>query len=116
MTTAKQYSFTEKKRIRKDFGKRRSILEVPYLLAIQVDSYREFLQEHVDAAARDDKGLHAALKAVFPISSYSGNAALEYVGYKLGEPVFDERECRNRGLSYGAPLRVTVRWSGSRLS
>ena len=109
MTTAKQYSFTEKKRIRKDFGKRRSILEVPFLLAIQVDSYREFLQEHVDASARDDKGLHAALKSVFPISSYSGNAALEYVGYKLGEPAFDERECRTRGLSYGAPLRVTVR-------
>ena len=109
MTTAKQYSFTEKKRIRKDFGKSRSILEVPFLLAIQVDSYREFLQEHVDSAARDDKGLHAALKSVFPISSYSGNAALEYVGYKLGEPAFDERECRTRGLSYGAPLRVTVR-------
>jgi DNA-directed RNA polymerase subunit beta len=104
-----QYSFTEKKRVRKDFGKSRSILEVPFLLAIQVDSYREFLQEHVDAAKRSDRGLHAALKSVFPISSYSGNAALEYVGYKLGEPAFDERECRNRGLSYGAPLRVTVR-------
>ena len=69
------YSFTEKKRIRKNFGKRRSILEVPFLLAIQVDSYREFLQEKVDAAKRDDKGLHAALKSVFPIVSYSGNAA-----------------------------------------
>ncbi|MDQ1119923.1 MULTISPECIES: DNA-directed RNA polymerase subunit beta [Pseudoxanthomonas] len=103
------YSFTEKKRIRKDFGKQRSILEVPFLLAIQVDSYREFLQEHVDAAKREDRGLHAALKSVFPISSYSGNAALEYVGYKLGEPAFDERECRQRGMSYGAPLRVTVR-------
>src|SRR5574338_874556 len=103
------YSFTEKKRIRKDFGKRRSILEVPYLLAIQVDSYREFLQEHVEPSKRSDHGLHAALKSVFPISSYSGNAALEYVGYKLGEPAFDERECRTRGLSYGAPLRVTVR-------
>ncbi|MFC3552084.1 DNA-directed RNA polymerase subunit beta [Lysobacter cavernae] len=103
------YSFTEKKRIRKDFGKRRSILEVPFLLAIQVDSYREFLQEHTDPAKREDRGLHAALKSVFPIASYSGNAALEYVGYKLGEPAFDERECRNRGLSYGAPLRVTVR-------
>ncbi|HRO64500.1 MAG TPA: DNA-directed RNA polymerase subunit beta, partial [Thermomonas sp.] len=109
MATAKHYSFTEKKRIRKDFGKRRSILEVPYLLAIQVDSYREFLQEHVAPGKREDKGLHAALKSVFPISSYSGNAALEYVGYKLGEPAFDERECRTRGLSYGAPLRVTVR-------
>ena len=110
-TTASKanYSFTEKKRIRKDFGKRKSILEVPFLLAIQVDSYREFLQEHTEPAKREDRGLHAALKSVFPISSYSGNAALEYVGYKLGEPAFDERECRNRGLSYGAPLRVTVR-------
>lgn len=109
MTTATNYSFTEKKRIRKNFGKRRSILEVPFLLAIQVDSYREFLQEHAEPTKRDDKGLHAALKSVFPISSYSGNAALEYVGYRLGDPAFDERECRNRGLSYGAPLRVTVR-------
>ena len=103
------YSFTEKKRIRKDFGKQRSILEVPFLLAIQVDSYREFLQEDLEPAKRRDVGLHAALKSVFPISSYSGNAALEYVGYKLGEPAFDERECRQRGMSYGAPLRVTVR-------
>ncbi|TKR33998.1 DNA-directed RNA polymerase subunit beta [Luteimonas gilva] len=106
MTT---YSFTEKKRIRKDFGKRGSILEVPFLLAIQVDSYREFLQENADPAKREDRGLHAALKSVFPITSYNGYASLEYVGYKLGEPAFDERECRNRGLSYGAPLRVTVR-------
>lgn len=103
------YSFTEKKRIRKDFGKRGAILDVPFLLAIQVDSYREFLQEGGDPAKRQDRGLHAALKSVFPITSYSGSAALEYVSYKLGEPPFDERECRNRGLSYGAPLRVTVR-------
>jgi DNA-directed RNA polymerase subunit beta len=110
MTTSTQhYSFTEKKRIRKNFGKRRSILEVPFLLAIQVDSYREFLQADKDPSKRDDKGLHAALKSVFPIVSYNGYAALEYVGYKLGEPVFDERECRQRGMSYGAPLRVTVR-------
>jgi len=103
------YSFTEKKRIRKDFSKRPSILEVPFLLAIQVDSYREFLQEHIAPQQRSEHGLHGALKSVFPIVSYSGNAALEYVSYKLGEPPFDERECRNRGLSYGAPLRVTVR-------
>jgi DNA-directed RNA polymerase subunit beta len=103
------YSFTEKKRIRKDFGKRRQVLEVPYLLAIQMDSYREFLQEFAMSGKRDDRGLHAALKSVFPITSYSGNAALEYVSYKLGEPPFDERECRNRGLTFGAPLRVTVR-------
>ena len=103
------YSFTEKKRIRKNFGKRRDVLDVPYLLAIQMDSYREFLQEGATGAKREDRGLHAALKSVFPITSYSGNAALEYVSYKLGEPPFDERECSNRGLTYGAPLRVTVR-------
>ena len=108
MTTT-TYSFTEKKRIRKDFGKRPPVLDVPYLLAIQVNSYREFLQADADPNAREDKGLHAALKSVFPISSYSGSAALEYVNYRLGEPPFDERECRSRGMSYGAPLRVTVR-------
>ena len=103
------YSFTEKKRIRKDFGKRPVVLDVPPLLAIQTDSYREFLQEKTAGDKRGDRGLHAALKSVFPISSYSGNAALEYVSYRLGEPPFDERECRSRGMSYGAPLRVLVR-------
>src|SRR5688500_16789136 len=103
------YSFTEKKRIRKDFGKRPSILDVPYLLAIQTDSYKEFLQENAHPDRRDDRGLHAALKSVFPISSYSGNATLEYVNYRLGDPPFDEKECRSRGLTFGAPLRVTVR-------
>ncbi len=103
------YSFTEKKRIRKNFGKRPPVLDVPFLLAIQVDSYREFLQADVAPEKRADKGLHAALKSVFPISSYSGSAVLEYVSYRLGEPPFDERECRSRGMSYGAPLRVTVR-------
>ncbi|GAP65681.1 DNA-directed RNA polymerase [Mizugakiibacter sediminis] len=103
------YSFTEKKRIRKDFGKRPPVLDVPYLLEIQTASYKDFLQEHVAPGKREDKGLHAALKSVFPIVSYSGNAALEYVDYRLGEPPFDERECRSRGMTFGAPLRVTVR-------
>jgi DNA-directed RNA polymerase subunit beta len=103
------YSFTEKKRIRKNFGKRPQVLDVPPLLAIQTDSYREFLQLDRPENARADHGLHAALKSVFPIVSYSGNAALEYVSYRLGEPPFDERECRSRGMSYGAPLRVLVR-------
>ena len=80
------YSFTEKKRIRKDFGKRPSILDVPFLLATQIDSYREFLQEDAPAARRLDAGLHAAFKSVFPIESYSGYAVLEYVSYRLGEP------------------------------
>ena len=103
------YSFTEKKRIRKDFGKQRSILEVPYLLAIQKDSYRQFLQADVHPDRREDVGLHAAFKSVFPITSYSGNAVLEYVSYRLGEPPFDVKECQLRGLTYAAPLRVKVR-------
>jgi DNA-directed RNA polymerase subunit beta len=103
------YSFTEKKRIRKNFGKQPSILEVPYLLAIQLDSYRSFLQAEKPEEARGDVGLHAAFKSVFPISSYSGNASLEYVSYRLGEPVFDVKECQLRGLTYAAPLRVKVR-------
>jgi DNA-directed RNA polymerase subunit beta len=103
------YSFTEKKRIRKDFGKRQSILEVPYLLAIQLDSYRKFLQADAAEDRRDDAGLHAAFKSVFPITSYSGNAILEYVSYRLGDPVFDVKECQLRGLTYAAPLRVKVR-------
>lgn len=103
------YSFTEKKRIRKDFGKRPSILEVPYLLATQINSYRGFLQAGVAPEDRADAGLHAAFKSVLPIVSYSGNAALEYVSYRLGEPVFDVRECQLRGATYAAPLRVLVR-------
>jgi DNA-directed RNA polymerase subunit beta len=103
------YSFTEKKRIRKDFGKRPTILEVPYLLSIQLDSYRKFLQEDADVDGRDDVGLHAAFQSVFPIVSYSGSAALEYISYRLGDPVFDVKECQLRGLTYAAPLRVQVR-------
>ena len=103
------YSFTEKKRIRKDFGKLPHVMDVPYLLAIQLDSYREFLQEGMSKDLLRDVGLHTAFKSVFPISSYSGNAALEYVGYRLGEPAFDVKECVLRGVTYAAPLRVKVR-------
>jgi len=103
------YSFTEKKRIRKDFGKRPTILDVPYLLAIQLDSYRAFLQADKLPELRDDIGLHAAFKSVFPIESYSSNAVLEYVSYRLGKPPFDVKECQVRGMTYAAPLRVRVR-------
>ncbi len=103
------YTFTEKKRIRKDFGKRPATLEVPYLLAIQLESYRQFLQMDHGTEQRSDLGLHAALKSVFPISSYSGSAALEYVSYRFGDPAFDVKECQMRGLTYAAPLRVKVR-------
>jgi len=103
------YSYTEKKRIRKDFGKRPQILEAPYLLAIQVDSYRQFLQLDKKAENRSDVGLHSAFSSVFPIESYSGTVRLEYVTYRLGDPVFDVKECQLRGLTYAAPLRVTLR-------
>ena len=103
------YSFTEKKRIRKNFGKRPTILDVPYLLSIQVDSYNKFLQTDKTIEDRDNRGLHAAFQSVFPIVSYSGNAALEYVSYRLGKPVFDVKECQMRGLTYAAPIRVLVR-------
>ena len=103
------YSYTEKKRIRKDFGQLPSVMDVPYLLAIQVDSYHKFLQEGQNADERSDVGLHAAFKSVFPIVSYSGNAALEYVSYRLGKPAFDEKECMLRGVTFAAPLRVKVR-------
>jgi len=103
------YSFTEKKRIRKSFGKRPSVLRVPYLLEIQKESYRRFLQENVESVQRIDQGLQAAFKSVFPIESYSGNAALEFVSYRLSEPLFDVKECQQRGLIYAAPLRVLVR-------
>ncbi len=104
------YSFTEKKCIRKDFGKSPSILEVPYLLATQIESYQSFLQAGAASPEeRPDLGLQAAFKSVFPIASYSGNAALEYVSYQLGTPVFDVKECQMRGVTYSAPLRVKVR-------
>ena len=103
------YSYTEKKRIRKDFGKLPEVMDIPYLLAIQTDSYKQFLQDDISEKERIDKGLHAAFKSVFPIVSYSGNAALEYVGYRLGNPVFDVKECQLRSAYYAVPLRVKVR-------
>ncbi len=103
------YSFTEKKRIRKDFGKLPSVLDVPYLLAIQLDSYREFLQADISPENLGEKGLHAAFRSVFPIESYSSDAALVYVSYRLGAPVFDVKECQLRGLTFAASLRVKLR-------
>jgi DNA-directed RNA polymerase subunit beta len=103
------YSFTEKKRIRKDFSKQRTILDVPFLLATQIDSFRTFLQLDNKPDERESVGLHAAFSSVFPIVSHSGNAVLEYVSYRLGEPHFDVRECQLRGVTYAAPLRVLVK-------
>lgn len=103
------YSYTEKKRIRKSFSKLPDVMDVPYLLAIQVDSYEQFLQEHKKPKARANIGLQAALSSIFPIESHSGNAQLQFVEYYLGEPEFDERECIMRGSTFAAPLRVKIR-------
>ncbi|WAR44321.1 DNA-directed RNA polymerase subunit beta [Methylomonas rapida] len=103
------YSFTEKKRIRNNFGKGSEVLDVPYLLATQIDSYANFLQLGVQPEKRRNQGLHAAFSSVFPVVSHSGYAVLEYVKYRLGEPTFDVRECQQRGATFAAPLRVLVR-------
>jgi len=99
------YSYSEKKRIRKDFGKRPQVLEIPYLLSIQLDSFKKFIDLDVDG----QHGLEAAFRSVFPIKSYSGNAELQYVSYRLGTPVFDVKECQIRGVTFSAPLRVKLR-------
>lgn len=99
------YSYTEKKRIRKDFGKRPQVLDIPYLLSIQLDSFQKFIEQDPEG----QYGLEAAFRSVFPIQSYSGNSELQYVSYRLGEPVFDVQECQIRGVTYSAPLRVKLR-------
>ncbi|MFL1731952.1 DNA-directed RNA polymerase subunit beta [Moraxella oculi] len=103
------YSYTEKKRIRKSFSRLPDVMDVPYLLAIQVDSYEQFLQEHKKPKERANVGLQAAFSSIFPIVSHSGNAELQFVEYYLGEPEFDERECIMRGSTFAAPLRVKIR-------
>lgn len=99
------YSYTEKKRIRKSFGKRPQVLNVPYLLTIQLDSFDKFIQRDPDG----QQGLEAAFRSIFPIVSNNGNTELQYVSYQLGEPVFDVRECQIRGTTYAASLRVKLR-------
>jgi DNA-directed RNA polymerase subunit beta len=103
------YSFTEKKRIRKSFAKRESVLPVPYLLATQLQSFATFLQTDTPLDERKAQGLQVAFQTIFPISSHSGNARLEFVSYQLGMPPFDVKECQQRGLTYAAPLRAKVR-------
>ena len=111
------YSFTEKKRIRKDFGRLAEPLEFPNLLAIQTESYSKFLQVDVPPAKREDVGLHAAFNSVFPINAINQAASLHYVAYELEEPVFDVKECVVRGVTYCAPLHVTLQlvfWDNSK--
>jgi len=103
------YSFTEKKRIRKSFAKRASVLPVPFLLATQIESYAAFLQAEVSPEGRKNQGLQAAFTSIFPIQSHSGNARLDFVSFALSTPPFDVKECQQRGLTYAAPLRAKVR-------
>ena len=103
------YSYTEKKRIRKSFAKRASVLNVPFLLAAQLESYTQFLQVDLPPSKRRTQGLQAAFGSIFPIVAHSGNARLEFVEYKLGEPAFDVKECQQRGLTFASPLRAKVR-------
>ena len=105
------YSFTEKKRLRKNFAKRQTVAEVPYLLSMQLESYKDYLQMDIPVDQRKDQGLQNTFNSVFPISSHSGNAKLDFVSYSLGKIVFDVKECQLRGLTYGVPLRVKVRLS-----
>jgi DNA-directed RNA polymerase subunit beta len=103
------YSYTEKKRIRKSFAKRANVLDVPFLLATQIESYTRFLQADIPPAQRRNEGLQAAFTSIFPIVAHSGNARLHFVEYMLGEPTFDVKECQQRGLTFASPLRAKVR-------
>ena len=104
VTKAMGYTFTEKKRIRKDFGSSSAVLDVPYLLDTQVKSFNAFLGEN-------DKGLNGlndALNSIFPIESYSGFARLEYVSVGVEAPEFDVLECKLRGMTYAASIRAKI--------
>ena len=103
------YKFTEKKRIRKNFGKRKDVLAVPYLLDLQRRSYRKFLQADVDPDKRERKGLQGTFLSAFPIVSFNGLVELQFEHYRLEQPEFDESECRQRGLTFAAPMRVSLK-------
>jgi len=103
------YSYTEKRRIRKNFGRLPKVMKLPKLIETQLESYTQFLQQYVEVGARENKGLEEVFQTLFPITSVSGNAALEYVSYELGKPGYTVQECLIQGLSYSAPLRIVVR-------
>src|SRR5674476_862310 len=103
------YTSTEKKRIRKSFAKRAAVLNVPFLLATQLDSFTAFLQAAIAPEKRKNEGLQAAFTSIFPIESHSKNARLDFVSFALGEPPFDVKECQQRGLTFASPLRAKVR-------
>ncbi len=96
-------------RTRRNFGRIPSVLDVPDLIKVQKESYERFLQRHIRPEKRGDYGLHGIFKSIFPISDFNKTAELEYVNYALDDSKYDVEECRERGMTYGAPMRVTVR-------
>ena len=96
-------------RVRKNFGKIAKIIDIPNLIDMQKQSYERFLQKDAPHAARRDVGLHAVFRSVFPIRDFSGTSSLEYVSYDFGEVKYDEEECLARGMTFEAPLKLTVR-------
>ena len=95
-------------RFRRNFGRIKKIIDLPYLIEIQKNSYDLFLQKDLAAAQRQNLGLQEVFKSVFPIKDFNETASLEFVGYSLGEPKYDVEECHQRGMTYAAPLKVTV--------
>ena len=102
------YSYTERKRIRKSFGSRDSVLEIPYLLQMQKDAYTAFLQADIGPQKRTIEGLQAAFDAAFPIVSHNGFVEMKFLEYNLAKPAFDVRECQTRGLTYASAVRAKV--------
>jgi len=102
------YSYTERKRIRKSFGSRENVLEIPYLLQMQKDAYTAFLQADTAPKKRANEGLQAAFLAAFPIVSHNGFVEMKYLEYNLAKPAFDVRECQTRGLTYASAVRARV--------
>src|SRR4030042_372464 len=94
---------------RKNFGRIRRILDIPNLIDIQTDSYRNFLQQEIDPDKRGNYGLQGAFNSVFPIFDFSGKCSLEFVSYKIREVRYDMQECVQKGMPYAAPLKIVVR-------
>jgi DNA-directed RNA polymerase subunit beta len=108
MAQATPYNFTERKRVRKSFGKRESVLNVPYLLTMQQDSYVAFLQKDVPPQKRKPEGLQAAFISAFPIVSHNGFVEMKFLEYSMAKPAFDVRECQQRGLTFASAVRAKL--------
>ena len=102
-------SFTQRKRIRKNFGRLQEATAMPNLIEVQKASYDNFLQINVPAEEREDSGLQAVFKSVFPIKDFSENGTLEFVKFELEKPKYDVEECQQRGVTFAAPLKLTLR-------